>query len=564
MTGSGTLLDPYIIWDATDLQNMNLDLTAYYELGQDIDASATVGWNGGLGFEPVGGWGGAAAFTGTFDGKGYRITGLTVNRAADDYIGLFGETDGAIIKNIGMTNVNITGRRDVAALVGYSRYNTIISDCYSTGAITALADAYDVAGLVGDNRDSTISGCNSTCSITVSGGGLYDIGGLSGDNRGTITNSYSTGSVSVTGVDIYDIGGLSGDNSGTITNSYSTGSVSGTAGADIYDIGGLSGDNSGTITNSYFAGSVSVTGVDISDVGGLSGDNRGTITNSYSTGSVSGTAGADIYDIGGLAGDNRGIITNSYSTGSVSGTAGADIYDIGGLSGENSGTITNSYFAGSVSVTGVDIYDIGGFLGNNTADVTNSFWDIETSGQATSDGGTGLTSAEMVYGKAFAVAGWVQTIWRLNDGYYPCLIGVSPSCAYSPIPYPPWPPLPPTPPPPIIVTAIVGTLPATNIAENHATLNGVLTNSLAKYGEVRFQYGTTSAYGMNTPWQDGFFTGDDFYANITDVGEGSAYHFRAQFRGSPIVSGSDMTFSTLSSLGPVTMVSEELMQLLEG
>jgi len=69
---------------------------------------------------------------------------------------------------------------------------------------------------------------------------------------------------------------------------------------------------------------------------------------------------------------------------------------------------------------------------------------------------------------------------------------------------------------------------------------------------------------MNTPWQDGFFTGDDFYANITDVGEGSVYHFRAQFRGSPIVSGSDMTFSTLSSLGPVTMVSEELMQLLEG
>ena len=472
MTGSGTLLDPFIIWDVTDLQNMELDLTAYYELGQDIDASATVGWNGGLGFEPVGGWGGAAAFTGTFDGKGYRITGLTVNRAADDYIGLFGETDGAIIKNIGMTNVNITGRRDVAALVGYSRYNTIISDCYSTGAITALADAYDVAGLVGDNRDSTISGCNSTCSITVSGGGLHDIGGLAGDNRGTITNS-------------------------------------------------------------YFAGSVSVTGVDISDVGGLSGENSGTIT-------------------------------NSYSTGSVSGTAGADIYYIGGLSGENSGTITNSYFAGSVSVTGVDIYDIGGFLGNNTADVTNSFWDIETSGQATSDGGTGLTSAEMVYGKAFAVAGWVQTIWRLNDGYYPCLIGVSPSCAYSPIPYPPWPPLPPTPPPPIIVTAIVGTLPATNIAENHATLNGVLTNSLAKYGEVRFQYGTTSAYGMNTPWQDGFFTGDDFYANITDVGEGSAYHFRAQFRGSPIVSGSDMTFSTLSSLGPVTMVSEELMQLLEG
>jgi len=178
----------------------------------------------------------------------------------------------------------------------------------------------------------------------------------------------------------------------------------------------------------------------------------------------------------------------------------------------------------------------------------------------------------MVAGQAFAIAGWSQGIWRLGGGYYPCLIGVSPSCERSPLPYPPrpippippWPPWPPPPPPPPIATAVVGTLPATGVAENHATLNGVLTDSLNRHGEVRFQYGTTPAYGMNTPWQDGFFTGDDFYANITDVGEGSVYHFRAQFRGSPIVSGSDMTFSTLSSLGPVTMVSEELMQILEG
>ena len=112
--------------------------------------------------------------------------------------------------------------------------------------------------------------------------------------------------------------------------------------------------------------------------------------------------------------------------------------------------------------------------------------------------------------------------------------------------------------------ATVSVLPATNIAENHATLNGHMTDSLNHFGEVRFQYGTTPAYGMNTPWQDGFFTGDDFYANIVGIAEGSVYHFRAQFRGSPIVSSGDMTFSTLSSLGPVTMVTEEIMQLLEG
>lgn len=49
MTGSGTQADPYIISDVDDLQAMSDDLTAYYELGGDIDASATTGWNGGAG-----------------------------------------------------------------------------------------------------------------------------------------------------------------------------------------------------------------------------------------------------------------------------------------------------------------------------------------------------------------------------------------------------------------------------------------------------------------------------------------------------------------------------------
>lgn len=49
MTGSGTLADPYIISDVDDLQAIENDLTAYYELANDIDASTTSGWNGGAG-----------------------------------------------------------------------------------------------------------------------------------------------------------------------------------------------------------------------------------------------------------------------------------------------------------------------------------------------------------------------------------------------------------------------------------------------------------------------------------------------------------------------------------
>jgi len=54
MTGSGTLVDPYVIWNVNDLQDIELDPLAHYELGQDIDASATVGWHAGAGFYPIG------------------------------------------------------------------------------------------------------------------------------------------------------------------------------------------------------------------------------------------------------------------------------------------------------------------------------------------------------------------------------------------------------------------------------------------------------------------------------------------------------------------------------
>ena len=110
----------------------------------------------------------------------------------------------------------------------------------------------------------------------------------------------------------------------------------------------------------------------------------------------------------------------------------------------------------------------------------------------------------------------------------------------------------------------VAALPATNIAENHATINGYVVDSLTKYGSVRFQYGMTTAYGVTTPWQDGFFTGDEFHADLTSLAEGTAFHFRAQFRGSSIVSSSDMTFSTLSGVGMPVMVTEELLEVLTG
>ncbi|MEA3499643.1 MAG: GLUG motif-containing protein [Candidatus Marinimicrobia bacterium] len=156
-------------------------------------------------------------------------------------------------------------------------------------------------------------------------------------------------------------------------------------------IGGLVGYNdASTVSNSYSTGSVSGSG---NDVGGLVGYNynSSTVSNSYSTGSVSGSGS----DVGGLVGYNNyySTVSNSYSTGSVSGNN-----DVGGLVGSNvySSTVSNSYSTGSVSGSGGYGY-VGGLVGLNgtSSTVNNSFWDRERSGQSSSAGGLGKTTAEM-------------------------------------------------------------------------------------------------------------------------------------------------------------------------
>ena len=223
-----------------------------------------------------------------------------------------------------------------------------------------------------------------------------DVGGLVGHNdRGTVSNSYSTGSV--TGG--WHVGGLVGivnggaGNTGTVSNSYSTGSVTGG-----WHVGGLVGyGRRGTVSNSYSTGSVTGS----SCVGGLVGTSFcRAVSDSYFTGIVTGD-----YDVGGLVGYNYGAtVSNSYSTGNVTGDE-----CVGGLVGLNSnfvaeymGIVSNSYSTGSV--TG-DL-GVGGLVGRNEATVSNSFWDTETSGQATSDGGTGKTTAEMQDIATFSGATW--------------------------------------------------------------------------------------------------------------------------------------------------------------
>jgi len=238
MDGEGTSSNPHVVTTLEELQAVKGNLSAYYVLGNDINASETENWNNGAGFTPIGNVG--DNFAGNFDGKGYTIDRLYINRPNAHDVGLFGVVNSGDIKNIGVTNIDIQGDNDVGGLVGDNRYSSYITNSYSSGEVTGVIV---IGGLVGDNI-GTIEKSYSNSSVT----GEYDVGGLVGHNtEANITKSYSSGTVTGDSA----VGGLVGDNNfgGNIMKSYSSGNVSGNE-----EVGGLVGRNDidATVADSYW------------------------------------------------------------------------------------------------------------------------------------------------------------------------------------------------------------------------------------------------------------------------------------------------------------------------
>ena len=187
--------------------------------------------------------------------------------------------------------------------------------------------------------------------------------------------------VNLTGVNVTaasSVGALAGVNNGTVSVISAAGSVTGSGD----NVGGLVGWNGSPsrISASYSAVTVSSPGGD--HVGGLAGRNEDAVINSYAAGAESGQD-----RLGGLVGyAESGSIVASYATGAVAATGD----DAGGLAGENRGSVTASFSTGAVSAGGSNA---GGLVGDNTGSgsATNSYWDTESSGQSSSDGGTGQT-----------------------------------------------------------------------------------------------------------------------------------------------------------------------------
>ena len=222
------------------------------------------------------------AYTGTFDGKGYTVSGLYFNNPilSYSYVGLFGY----IGANGKISNVGV--------LDSYFQFRM------------------QGGGICGKNDNGELQNCSN--SSTVIGNYSTGTGGVCGMNYGTVRDCKNTGSVRGTST----IGGVCGfNNSGKIENCFNEGIVSGTD----RNIGGVCGNNdSGTTKCCYNTASVS----GLKAVGGVCGSNSyGTITNCFNEGTVSGK-----YYVGGVCGDSYGGTTNCYY---LSGTA------LGGIEGQD-------------------------------------------------------------------------------------------------------------------------------------------------------------------------------------------------------------------------------------
>ena len=238
-----------------------------------LDADITMS---GTAFESIGT--SAEKFNGVFMGNGHTISGLTT--------GLFGDVENAIIRDVGLENVNINATANsTGALAGSAEGTTEIVNSYAKGTITSSKS--NIGGLVGSlNSTSSIKSSYAEVNVT----GSASVGGLVGLSAGTIENSSATGTVKASSS---TAGGFVGRTTGgSITNSFAAGNVTASSAA-----GGFVGSASGTtITGSYAAGIVSGGSGFIGSVSGSNSFSGNVYNNANSAGAGGGT-GVSIDDI---------------------------------------------------------------------------------------------------------------------------------------------------------------------------------------------------------------------------------------------------------------------------
>jgi len=266
--GDGSAEHPYEVSSADHLDDLRniMGSGVHFIQTANIDLSGYVSWT------PIGT--SATPFTGIYDGKGYTIENLAIDRENEDFIGLFGKISGGTVDDLHITGAVVKGKRYVGILAGRIENSGKVTLCSAAGSVTAATSGEaSIGGLVGE----ITSGCE-------------------------ITKSYSLGTVAAS--DGYRVGGLVGNSEGAIKECFSSSAVNGRQW-----VGGLVGSNwEGYIGNSYATGDVH----GYEQPGGLAGVHgsvaQNTVMNSYSTGEVTGTN-----NVGGLFGTiYNGAIINCY------------------------------------------------------------------------------------------------------------------------------------------------------------------------------------------------------------------------------------------------------------
>ena len=195
------------------------------------------------------------AYTGTFDGGGHTITGLTVT-TNDQYAGLFGYLGNfgkfGTVKNVVMDGIQITCNHRLGYAGGVAGYSWgTIENCSVSGSVSGTVY---VGGVVGAQIDGSITGCSSSATVK----GMVDVGGVAGqtNSSATLTACYATGNVIIEIDPVKNIsgGGLVGFNGGNgVLACYATGNVTSTGSSTGYvHIGGFLGDNYITVTACYW------------------------------------------------------------------------------------------------------------------------------------------------------------------------------------------------------------------------------------------------------------------------------------------------------------------------
>ena len=320
-SGSGSENDPYLILNPIQLSQMRNFLNqsgVYFKLMANINVEEFIEdeWSS-QGWMPVGN--SSSQFKGVLDGNGKTISGLTINRENMDFVGLFGDTEYATVKNLTLRG-NVKGRDNVGGIAGDLQHGTI-SNCTFEGKIVGNSR---VGGLIGYAGYGTLTDCISKAEVT--GTGNY-IGGILGIS-GTLTNCVASDAI-VNGYDY--VGGIAGQ-SGNITGCNFSGNVNGNS-----YVGGICGKTESHVTSCYAVAHVVAAG---NQVGGLIGEKiTSLLCDSYFSGTISGNE-----QVGGLVGHQyHGETCRCYANTTISGAKA-----IGGLVGKIEGS---AYLRANVAIS---------------------------------------------------------------------------------------------------------------------------------------------------------------------------------------------------------------------